>query len=65
MANPRLDAGQRRRLKALVQGFPATEDGKRFFSLAGFTGIREVTDADLRLLDVFNDTTRKGLGLKP
>lgn len=65
MANPRLEAAQRRRLKSLVLGFPATDDGKRFLGLAGFTGIREAAEADLRFLDPFNDTTRKGLGLKP
>ena len=65
MANPKLDAPQRRRLRSLVQGFPATEDGRRFLSLSGFTGIREVTDADLRVLDPYNDLTRRGLGLKP
>jgi len=65
MANPRLDVAQRRRLKSLVLGFPATEDGKRFLSLSGFTHIREASEADLRFLDPFNDTTRRGLGLKP
>lgn len=65
MANPRLDAARRRRLKSLILGFPTTDDGKRFLGLAGFTGIRESTEADLRFLDPFNETTRRGLGLKP
>ena len=65
MANPRLDVAQRRRLKSLVLGFPATDDGKRFLGLSGFSGIREAAEADLRFLEPFNETTRKGLGLKP
>jgi len=65
MANPRMDAAQRRRLKTLLLGFAATEDGKRFFSLSGFTQIREASDADLRFLDPFNEITRRGLGLRP
>jgi phosphonate transport system substrate-binding protein len=65
MANPRLDPAQRRRLKSLVLGFPATEEGKRFFGLSGFTNIREASEADLRFLEPYNDITRRGLGLKP
>ncbi len=65
MANPRLESGLRRRLRTLVLGFPATEDGRRFITLSGFSNIRDVTDADLRFLDPFNDVTRRGLGLRP
>jgi phosphonate transport system substrate-binding protein len=65
MANPRLDPAARRRLRSLVLGFPATEDGKRFFGLSGFTNIREASEADLRFLEPFNDITRRALGLKP
>jgi ABC-type phosphate/phosphonate transport system substrate-binding protein len=64
MANPRLDPAARRRLRSLVLGFPATEDGKRFFGLSGFTNIREASEADLRFLEPFNDITRRALGLK-
>lgn len=65
MANPRLDPAARRRLRSLVLGFPATEEGKRFFGLSGFTNIREASEADLRFLEPFNDITRRALGLKP
>jgi phosphonate transport system substrate-binding protein len=65
MANPRLDPAARRRLRSLVLGFPATEEGKRFFGLSGFTNIREPSEADLRFLEPFNDITRRALGLKP
>lgn len=65
MANPRLDARQRRRLRSLLLGFPATDDGRRFVGLSGFSNIREVTDADLRFLEPYNEITRRGLGLKP
>ena len=45
--------------------FPTTEDGKRFFGLSGFANIREITDADLKFVDPFNDITRKALNLRP
>ena len=65
MGNPRLQPELRQRVRALMLGFPATEDGRRFFALAGFSNIRAVDDADLRFLDPYNDTTRQSLGLKP
>lgn len=65
MANPKLPAAQRQRLKALFLGFPQTDEGRKFLSQAGFQGIREATDADLKFLDPFNDATRRGLGMKP
>jgi phosphonate transport system substrate-binding protein len=65
MGNPRLPPELRQHVRSLMLGFPATEDGRRFFSLAGFANIRAVEEADLRFLDPYNDTTRQSLGLKP
>ena len=65
MGSPKLPAAQRQRLRALALQFPSTEDGKRFFALSGFANIREITDADLKFVDPFNDITRRALGLKP
>lgn len=65
MANPRLPAAQRQKLKSLFLNFPQTEDGRKFLSMAGFQTIREATDADLKFLDPFNEPTRRGLGMKP
>ncbi len=65
MANPSLPVAQRQRLKSLILGFPATEDGKKFLALSGFSAIREATEADLKFLDPFIDATRKGLGSRP
>lgn len=62
MANPRLPEADRQRLKALALAFPQTEDGKRFFALSGFSGIREISDTDLKFLDPYTEQTRKGLG---
>jgi phosphonate transport system substrate-binding protein len=65
MGNPKLSAPVRQRLRALMLQFPTTEDGKRFFALSGFANIREITDADLKFVDPFNDITRKALNLRP
>lgn len=63
MANPRLPADLREQLQSLVLAFPPTEPGRRFLGQSGFTGIRPVTQADLRFLDPYLDVTRRGLGL--
>ncbi len=65
MGNPRLPPELRQRVRTLMLGFPATEDGRRFFSLSGFANIRAVEEADLRFVDPYNETTRQSLGLKP
>ena len=64
MANPKLAADERARLKSLVLGFPPSEDGKRFFELSGFKNIRAMVSEDQTFLDPFNDVTRSSLGLK-
>lgn len=61
MANPALPQTDRQRLKSLILAFPKTEDGGRFFGLSGFANIREVSEADLKSLDAYNDQTRAGL----
>ena len=65
MGNPKLPATLRQRLRSLMLQFPATDDGKRFFALSGFANIREITEADLKFVDPFNDITRKALNLRP
>jgi ABC-type phosphate/phosphonate transport system substrate-binding protein len=65
MGNPKLSAPVRQRLRSLMLQFPTTDDGKRFFALSGFANIREITDADLKFVDPFNDITRKALNLRP
>lgn len=65
MGNPKLPTPLRQRLRALMLQFPTTEDGKRFFALSGFANIREITDADLKFVDPFNEITRKALNLRP
>ena len=63
MANPKLSASERDRVKALLLQFPKTEDGKKFFSMAGFAKIRDISAAEQRPLDDFVEPTRSGLGL--
>jgi phosphonate transport system substrate-binding protein len=62
MANPTLPIADRQRLKALLLAFEQSEEGRKFLSLAGVSQIREVGEAELKGLDVFNDATRKALG---
>ena len=62
MANPSMSPAQQQRIRALMLAFPQTDEGRRFLSLAGFRGIKEVGEAELKFLDDFNAQTRKGLG---
>jgi len=61
MANPKLPNADKQRLKQLVLAFPQTDEGKQFFTLAGFSNIREVGEAELKQLDDVVNDTRKGL----
>ena len=61
MANPNLPKADKQRLKQLVLAFPQTEEGKKFFTLAGFNNIRDVSEAELKQLDDVVNETRKGL----
>jgi phosphonate transport system substrate-binding protein len=61
MANPYLPKADKQRLKQLVLAFPQTEDGKKFFTLAGVNNIRDVSEAELKQLDDVVNETRKGL----
>jgi phosphonate transport system substrate-binding protein len=58
-----MDDTERRRLRGLLLAFPKTDEGRQFLGLSGFSGIREVADADLRFLDPYVEPTRRGLGL--
>lgn len=61
MANPKLPKAEQQRLKQLVLAFPQTDEGKKFFTLAGFNNIRDVGEAELKQLDDVVNETRKGL----
>lgn len=58
-----VDDATRRRLRSLLLAFPRSDEGRQFLALSGFSGIREVTDTDLRFLDPFVEATRRGLGV--
>lgn len=61
MANPNLPKADKQRLKQLVLALPQTEEGKKFFTLAGVNNIRDVSEAELKQLDDVVNETRKGL----
>ncbi|MEN9317231.1 MAG: hypothetical protein RIS35_3624 [Pseudomonadota bacterium] len=61
LANPKLPESERQRLKSVMLGFSGSEEGRRFFSVTGFQQIREVTEAELKSMDVYLDPTRRGL----
>ena len=61
MVNPRLDAAEKQRLQAQMLRLPQDSEGKKFFSLSGFSNIREVTRTELESLDPFVLQTRAGL----
>lgn len=58
-----VDDATRRRLRGLLLAFPGSDEGRQFLALSGFSGIRDVTDADLRFLDPFVEATRRSLGV--
>lgn len=58
-----VDDATRRRLRSLLLAFPGSDEGRQFLALSGFSGIRDVTDADLRFLDPFVEATRRSLGV--
>ena len=62
MTNPRLSAAEVQRVKATVLKFPKSEEGKKFFTLSGFSNIRDVAESELVPLDAFATQTRAGLG---
>lgn len=61
MVNPRLDAAEKQQLQAQMLRLPQDGEGKKFFSLTGFSNIREVTRTELESLDSFVVQTRAGL----
>jgi ABC-type phosphate/phosphonate transport system substrate-binding protein len=63
MTNPKLAPAEQQRVKTLMLQFPATDEGRRFFTLAGFSSIREVTAAELASLDAVVEQTRVGLAV--
>ncbi len=63
MVGPQLPAAERERIKAMMLKFPATEEGKKFFSLSGVVNIREIKPGELDSLDAFVPATRAGLEL--
>ncbi|MFM9970594.1 MAG: phosphate/phosphite/phosphonate ABC transporter substrate-binding protein [Burkholderiales bacterium] len=61
MTNPRLSGSDQKQLKALILGFPKSDEGKQFSSLANVANIRDLSAADLKPLDAFIEQTRAGL----
>lgn len=61
MVNPKLAPAERQRMRTVLLAFPATEDGKAFFKLAGVQNIRDITAQEQAALDPFVATTRAGL----
>jgi len=62
LAHPRLGEAAARTLRARLLQMPQTDEGRRFFGLSGFTGLREPTDVELRALDGVLAQTRQLLG---
>lgn len=64
MMNPALPAAEAERLRKAMVDFPRSEKAPEFFRLSGFSGMRPVSEAELRPLDAFLEQTRAGLGRK-
>lgn len=61
LVNPSLPAAARDRVAGLMARFAASEEGKRFFALSGFSSIRALRPGELEPLDAFVAQTRAGL----
>lgn len=61
LVNPSLPAAARERFAGAMARFPASEEGKRFFALSGFSSIRALRPGELEGLDAFVAQTRAGL----
>lgn len=61
MLNPDTALADQQKMGATLKALPASDAGKRFFALSGFTNIRPVVESELAELDAFVDTTRRAL----
>jgi len=61
LTNPRMTEAQRQRIKELLLAFPDSEEGKVFFSVPGRSGLMAVTEAEMKAVDVYLESTRKAL----
>lgn len=61
MANPAIGTPDRQKIADAFLGLPATDAGRKFFALSGFTNIRRFEDREAAALDPYVDITRRSL----
>jgi phosphonate transport system substrate-binding protein len=61
LTNPKMPVAQRQRIRELLLAFPDSDEGKVFFASPGRNGLRDVTEAEMKELDVYLEVTRKAL----
>ncbi len=61
LTNPKMPLAQRQRIRELLLAFPDSEEGKVFFESPGRSGLSAITDAQMKELDVYLESTRKAL----
>lgn len=61
LTHPRLPPAEAAALRAQMLTFPDAPEGKQFFSVSGFRGLREISPADLKALDPYLEETRRML----
>ncbi len=61
LTNPKMPLAQRQRIRELLLAFPDSEEGKVFFASPGRSGLSAITDAQMKELDVYLESTRKAL----
>ena len=61
LTNPKMPLAQRQRIQELLLAFPDSEEGKVFFASPGRNGLSAITDASMKELDVYLESTRKAL----
>jgi phosphonate transport system substrate-binding protein len=61
LTNPKMPVAQRQRIRELLLAFPDSEEGKVFFASPGRSGLSAITDAQMKELDVYLESTRKAL----
>ena len=61
LTNPKMPVSQRQRIKELLLAFPDSAEGKVFFASPGRSGLSAITDAEMKALDIYLDSTRRAL----
>lgn len=61
MLHPDTSPADQQKMGAALKALPASDAGKRFFGLSGFTNIRPVVESELAELDAYVETTRRAL----